>query len=213
MNVQNPKSLKAQEILGDYVKVYNHFHKNMNSTLEWIQEERMKSLTHKELEIHINTLMKGVEDALLTFYKAYFRFNDPKKIEDQIVAMDDLDQDWDVTKLKKEQSLELSAPPSWNSVEYLIDSNVLITGDTTGNVTLWEPKTWECISTHSYHSSAINTIKYHPKRDYFFTDSDDKAIKVSKLNKFPITIDTIATFTEHKDKWWNLLIVEEYNTL
>ena len=239
--LQNPRVClqnNKKTVIEGHILKYIQFQQDIEKINDAADFSSIKSLSYKGLQKQIDILLHATNETLKNFTKTYFEGGDSKKNYSFIsshqnnkelakpiqptniiqsatfeIPKENIPppQNFDIRKLHKEFTLKLPANPSWNSIEYIPDHNLTVIGDELGNLEFWAAITWECLFVERHHLEKINTVKYSKKFNSIITASNDSTIKVFHTRN-PPSIDNITLLTEHKDKVWSLLVLENHNS-
>ena len=213
--------------LHDYIGKYVEFERKVSGIEETINLNPIRSFSYKELQSQIDEFAGLIDHALNRFKDIYFLESErsdgrqDEKILKELAKPSKLNGKeklqplhFDMKHIERELTLDLPGSVGWNSIESVESRQVVVIGDSQGNISCWNMNTWECFETIKYHDLQISCIKYSKKLDSILTASDDATIKVLKMGRKMPSISMFeegAVLKEHKDKVWSLLVIEGFD--
>jgi len=209
-NFSSIKSLSYKELQ----KQINILLQNTNETLNTFTNTYFKGSNNLDQDI---SSIKELAKPHIPHQNGIIKNTINNKVQKDIVSRnhnkvpnENIPPKFDIKKLQKEFILKLPAMPGWNSIEYIPDHNLVTIGDELGNLEFWTSTTWECLFVERFHLEKINAVKYSKKTHSIITVSNDRTIKVFHTRN-PPQIDQITLLTEHIDKVWSLLVLENHD--
>jgi len=170
---------------------------------------------------NIETLEKDFGSAIEKISESFIAFKDRLSSIDALLEVrrkEELPNHIDVTKLELGKTIVAEGRVFPQSIEYVKEIDVVVTGDSRGNIALWNPDNFKQICCVKIHDNIINSVKYEHNRRLLITASKDSLIKIIKIDPGAVNptiedasgcIKCVKTIRRHSDAVRSLLIIEE----